>query len=143
MPKTSADEKRLVPKEDNKVSIERHIQVKIIWRNGEVSWVAADALKEQNPWVLVNYAMNNKLTNHPDFSWTLDYMKNRQVVANTATLQALAAKTQGDTRFKFGVQVPKNASHASHLDEVEKIPFGKKVLIRNLILSILLRHSRF
>ena len=97
-----------------------------------MSGVAADALKEQNPWVLVNYAMNNKLTNHPDFSWTLDYIKNKQVVANTATLQALAAKTQGDTRFKFGVQVPKNASHALRLDEVENNTLWKESIDKEL-----------
>ena len=88
----------------------RHVRVKTVWRNGEVSWVAADALKEQNPWILVNCTMNDKLTGYPDFSWTLDYIKNKQVVANTSKLQALAAKTQGDTRFKFGVQVPKTES---------------------------------
>ena len=35
----------------------RQVQEKTIWRSEEVSWTSADALRMQNPWVLVNYTV--------------------------------------------------------------------------------------
>ena len=48
------------------ITKERHVWVKTFWRNGEVSWVSADALKEKNPWILAKYATQQGLSKHPD-----------------------------------------------------------------------------
>ena len=51
-----------------KIIKDRHLRVKTCWKNGEISWVSADALKEQNPWILAKYAMQKNITHHPDFT---------------------------------------------------------------------------
>ena len=100
------------------ISKDHHIRVKTCWKNGETSWVSADALKEQNPWILAKYVMQRKLLKHPDFAWTSLYLKNKQVVANMSSVQALASKSYHGQKFKFGVQIPNNPPHAIHLDSV-------------------------
>ena len=47
-----------------KVLNTHHVCVKTAWKSGEVSWTPMDALKEQNPWVVVNCAMHSGLTSH-------------------------------------------------------------------------------
>ena len=39
-----------------KLSKQRQVRVKTVWRSGEISWTSVNALKLQNPWILVNYA---------------------------------------------------------------------------------------
>ena len=55
-----------------KLQSQRQLRVKTLWHSGEVSWVNAKALKQQDAWALVKYAQQRKLTNHPDFAWTKD-----------------------------------------------------------------------
>jgi hypothetical protein len=86
--------------------------------NGEVTRVSAAALQEQNPWVLVNYARQHKLLAHRDFNWTTDYMKDANVIANLATIANLAQKNSLVPKYKFGVQVPRNARQALDLDNL-------------------------
>ena len=100
------------------ITKDRHIRVKTCWRNGEVSWVSADALKEQNPWIIAKYAAQQGLTKHKDFEWTVNYLESQQVIANAARIQAMTAKSNYGQKFKFGVQIPMNTSHALRLDHV-------------------------
>ena len=62
--------------------------------------------------------MQKKLTNHPDFTWTSLHLKDKQVTANLANVKAMAGKSHHGQRFKFGVQIPHDTSHAIHLDKV-------------------------
>ena len=96
----------------------RHVRVKTCWRNGEVSWTSVDALKEQNPWVLAKYAAQQGLSKHPDFAWTTQYLEDSNIIANETHMQAMAAKSHHGQKFKFGVQIPMNTSHAIHLDGI-------------------------
>ena len=74
--------------------------------------------KNKNPWILAKCAMQKKLTNHPDFAWTSLHLKDKQVMANLANVKAMAGKSHHGQRFKFGVQIPHDTSHAIHLDTV-------------------------
>ena len=51
-----------------KVVQKQHLRVHVLWKNGETSWVAADALKEQNPFVFLPYVKERNLFNHPHFN---------------------------------------------------------------------------
>jgi len=110
----------------------KHVRVQTCWKNGEVSWVAANALKEQHPWVLVNYVTRNSLQNHPHFQWTKDYVKNKHVAVNLAKVKAMAAKTHQGPHFKFGVQIPMNASHALHLDKISNNKLWKESMDKEI-----------
>ena len=89
---------------------ERHVRVKTCWKNGETSWVPADGLRQQNPFVLINYATINKLTKHPDFSWTTKYLDNKNVIAKLANHLVMAGKSHHAAKFKFGVEIPRNVA---------------------------------
>ncbi len=102
-----------------KVSKEKHLRVKTVWKNGEVSWVAEDSLRKQNPWVLLNYIRQYSLQNHPSFSWSKQYLKNKSVITNLTKSLTFSTKSQTGPKFKFGVQIPMNTSHALYLDKIE------------------------
>ena len=93
------------------------VQAKTIWRSGEVPWTSADALSMQNPWVLVNHAVKRNLQHYPDFKWTTNHASDDEELQGLAQQRAMAVKRQQEPRFKFGVQVPQNATHADVLDD--------------------------
>ncbi len=86
-----------------KVSKEKHLRVKTVWKNGEISWVAEDSLRKQNPWVLLNYIRQYSLQNHPSFSWSKQYLKNKSVITNLTKSLTFSTKSQTGPKFKFGV----------------------------------------
>src|SRR5210317_1597132 len=92
----------------------RQVQVKVLWKNGEISWVNANALRLQVPYPLVAYAVRNSLSSHPDFTWTQAFQDN-DLDQHT---QELTTKHNQGPVYKFGIQVPKNAAHAKKLDKL-------------------------
>ncbi len=94
----------------------RHVRIKVKWENGEVGWISADSLAEQNPWLFVSYVRKRKLHNHPDFKWVKPYEEVTEELSNV--LHETAEQSKGISKFKFGVQVPANAQHAINLDKI-------------------------
>ena len=88
-----------------------------MWKNGEISWVSLDALKDQNLWLFVAYAVRRRITKHPDFQWVQKYIKSAPIMANK-TRAAQQPKSSSTPKFKFGVQVLRNAVYAMQLDQV-------------------------
>jgi hypothetical protein len=90
-----------------------HIKVKVLWRNGEQSWERLDAMHLQDPMLLIEYAKENKLYLHPDWSWTKEYVKDHgQVNELRNALKAMKNKP----KYKFGIEVPRSVKHALELD---------------------------
>ena len=112
-----------------KLKKERQVRAKVIWKSGEVSWVNAKALKLQDPQVLVTYALQRDLGNHPDFSW-IQYYTTSSPTPLDHKLQA--AKSHQGPNFKFGVQVPKNAAHARSLDKLNNSTLWKEATDKEL-----------
>ena len=57
-------------------SVQRHLRTKVLWKDGTISWCAADALRLQNPYVYIPYIYQRpSLVNHEDFKWVKDYIK--------------------------------------------------------------------
>ena len=52
-----------------------HTKVKVIWSNGEDTWIRLDALRLQDPYPLITYAVKKRLTKHPDWQWTIDFLQ--------------------------------------------------------------------
>ena len=44
-----------------------HVKVKAVWTNGEESWIRLDALRIQDPYPLITYAIKKKLTRLPNW----------------------------------------------------------------------------
>ena len=103
---------------DIKIVKDKHLRLRTHWQDGIISWVEGDALKEQNPWVVANYAIQRELLNHPDFHWVNHFIKNKYVAAHVDEVKAMVAKTHQGPKFKFGVQVPVNSTHTLKLDNM-------------------------
>jgi hypothetical protein len=58
-----------------KGKLTRTFLAKVHWMNDAHSWVAANAVWLQSPFVLVDYAIQRKLLNHPDWQWVSQYAK--------------------------------------------------------------------
>lgn len=98
-----------------KVTRESHLRVKVLWKNGEITWVSARALKQQNPFVFLLYGLAWKLNKHKHFSWVKDIIQNPDSIFSALKT---STKTAKEVKFKFGVQVSHNMKEAIHLDEV-------------------------
>src|SRR5210317_1038509 len=102
------------PQPTIKLNKQRQVRVKVLWKNGEISWINAHALRHQNPYLLVTYAAENNLSQHPDFTWTQDYQEDDLNHHN----RVLETRHNQGPVFKFSIQVPKNAAHAKKPDEL-------------------------
>ena len=91
-----------------------------------------NALKEQNPWVVISYVSRRKLTHHPDFKWVQKYFDNKNVVAFLSISRVLATKSHHGPRFKFGVQIPMNSSHALHLNKIHNNKLWQEAIKKEL-----------
>ena len=87
--------------------------------------VECNVLKEQNLWVVANYAIQNDVLNHPDFHWVNHFIKNQYVVAHVAQVKAKVEKSHQGPKFKFGLQVPFNSHHALNLDKIHNYVLWK------------------
>ena len=80
VPKAILDHsKRVVPRhvirmntqEKPELRVERneHMRLKLLWKDGSISWIARDALQLHNPFIFIPYVVKRKLFNHKDFKW--------------------------------------------------------------------------
>ena len=112
------------------VTTSKHLRVKTVWQNGEVSWVNASALREQHPWTIVNYALQHNLQDHPRFQWTQAYASSQPTLDQYS--RVMATQSQQGPQYKFGVQIPRNASHAFHLDELNGDHLWKEAMDKEI-----------
>ena len=91
-----------------------HTKVKVIWFNGEDTWVRLDALWIQDPYPLITYAVKKHLTKHPTWQWTTEFIQDDEHMASM--VHAYKASING-VQFMFGVKIPRNVKHALELDK--------------------------
>ena len=97
----------------------RHLRTKVLWKDGTISWCAADALRLQNPYVYIPYIYERpKLIKHNDFKWVRDYIQQQEGINKLFKANRVQNKSSKMPKFKFGVQVPHNPSDAIRLDKV-------------------------
>ena len=85
--------------------------------NGEISWCAADMLRKQNPFIFVPYIINQKLVNHNHFKWAKAYLHQNKAAEQIVKINKVQHNSKMP-KFKFGVQVPDNPTHAMKLDNI-------------------------
>jgi len=69
-----------------------------------------------------------QLTSHPDFKWVNKYLENKQVVAKLSKLTPHINKAVLTQKFKFGVQIPVNGTHALNLDRISNNGLWKEAI---------------
>jgi hypothetical protein len=102
-----------------------HTVVKVIWLNGEQTIERLDEFSRDHPNMIVTYAHDHNLQNKGEFSWTSRYKK----LDKTDTLfsffhmsleqkAVMASRFHGQSKFQFGVEVPRHVAHALYLDKM-------------------------
>ena len=94
---------------------DRHIKVKTLWPNGEKSWTRVDALRVDDPYILVAYATKNNLTEHDDWKWVKQYKDTHEKFIN---ITKSYKTSQSGPRLKFGIEVPMGVKQALMLDSI-------------------------
>jgi hypothetical protein len=73
-----------------------------------------EAVRNDNPTPLVEYAHKSNLTRHPEWEWVKEYSTNDLEDFR----QSFIAKYENTPKYKFGVQIPCSISHALKLDKL-------------------------
>ena len=95
-----------------------HLRVKVLWKDGTISWVAGDAMRLQNPFLFIPYMIKYKLGKHPDFKWVNDYLPMNGKCESI--YRALKTSSSSQPKFKFGIQIPQNVHYARKLDQINR-----------------------
>ena len=107
-------EKHFIRKKGNGT---KQMFVKVVWQTGTSSWQLMNALRYQDPVIIVQYVLRNeKLKKHKWFKWIKHYLDDDDNI--NESVYALAARTDNKNakRIKFGVEVPRSIRHAIQLD---------------------------
>ena len=105
--------------EQHKVGKDRNgnkrILLKVRYADGPKAWHDLDVLRHHDPLLCITYAYRNGLVGKYGWSWIKEYMESDQAFGRMVK----AYKTSRETgrKFKFGIEVPRNAKHASELDK--------------------------
>ncbi len=92
----------------------RWLLVKIQWANDGHTWECPEAIRLQQPKVLVAYALHHSLGHHKDWEWTQEYTKQSEHKAKLT--MALRVAVEHGRKYKFGIEVPQSVAHALYLD---------------------------
>ena len=116
-----------------------HVRIRIVWLNGTRSWTRLSDFQMEHPDMVVNFALENDLTNHWAFKWTKLYIKIRDlekkssIFSDSNEAQAiLATRYDPQGKYKFGVEVPYNTRHALRLDSQNGNDLWKKAIQKEL-----------
>ena len=93
---------------------EMAISLKVTWIGGDKQWVSMDDMRLHDPFLVIRFALRNKLVNKPGWEWTKsciepDKSLNKMVFAYKASRFL--------RNIKFGVEVPQNTRHAFQIDK--------------------------
>jgi hypothetical protein len=100
---------------EHKVCKRRHrrLLLKVGWTEGHYSWIDADPLRIQCPFLIIDYVNRQNLRAHADFRWVCDVSDGN--IREYA--RAFAAVVNKDApKYKFGEIVPRNVNHALQID---------------------------
>ena len=90
------------------------VLVKVAWIGGDKQWVSLDDMRLHDPYMIIRYALINKLTCKPGWEWSKHYLNSDK----TLTKMVYAYKASRFLRnIKFGVEVPQSTRHAIQLDK--------------------------
>ena len=93
-------------------------EVQVVWDHEEPSWEPLCTMRKDDPVTLAQYAKDNDLLRTPGWKWAKNIIKNPSKMIRLAKIFK-NAKAQR-TKYKFGVEVARNAKHALELDKENK-----------------------
>jgi hypothetical protein len=96
-------------------------KLKLQWSNGEKTWETLSDTKRHDISKVLNFALDKNLSNKPGWKWVKSFVEADTKLSDMKSIY-LASKLE--SRFKFGVEVPKTPKHALQLDEKEIMATG-------------------
>jgi len=116
-----------------------HIRLKILWLNGETSWIRLDDFQMDFPEMVLNYAQHHGLQRFSFFRWTQLYQEVRESecenpydVNDPAVRAMLNVQYNPQGKYKFGVEVPFGVRHALRLDSINGNSLWKDAIAKEL-----------
>ena len=103
---------------DEETVKEKHTRILVLFADGEKKWIALDAGVLQDPLPIIEYVRENKLNKKQCFKAVRRMMDDEDVMYNIR--QVYKAKVDKIPKFHFGVEVPRNPTHAALLDKVNE-----------------------
>ena len=100
----------------NETVKDKHVRLKVMFIDGSVKWIAMDAVLLQDPMPIVEYAKRMKLLKDPKFNIVETITKDKDKMQEYR--RAFKAKVSKAPRYHFGVEIPRNVTHAALLDKV-------------------------
>ena len=93
----------------------RSIFYKAEFFDGSRCWIRGEDLKSEDPFIMINHAYTNGYHDQPGFEWIPKYLEAEKEII--ALLKIFNADSPSLKKYKFGVEVPRNKSHALQLDK--------------------------
>ena len=90
------------------------IMIKVCWKNGDVSWQSLNATRHPDPYALLTCALNNDLSNDPNWAWTKEHTDDLDLT--TQIVQAHNATRKSAPKCMFGAEAPQSIKHAIQSD---------------------------
>jgi len=94
-----------------------HSFVRVLWYNGESSWLRQDTLRQDHPYELVQYALRKQLVNKSDWKWIITFLQDDTNFTKTYDPRRIYNLNVNAPRYKFGIEVPRSVKHALMLDQ--------------------------
>jgi hypothetical protein len=109
----------------------RYALARVTWLNDYPSWITIDALRQQQPFLIIDYVIRRpQLLHHPEFRWANDFIADAPALRRAA--HAFRAVTNRTPKYKFGVEVPYSISHALRLDAQNGNNFWRDAIDKEL-----------
>ena len=108
----------------------RRTFVRVLWKQGNRSWISINNLRLHDPIACVIYAIKMKLVGHQQWDWVTDYIQDTETYSNM--IVALKTRQAFQSKYKFGVEVPRSLRHARKLDEQNGNTLWKEAILKEL-----------
>ena len=91
----------------------KEIFFKVEWRDGTRQWVPMNALRLQEPYLVLAYGRDKGILHKPGWEWVDKYLEGDDQLKKVSRIYKMSSTKS----YKFGIEVPKGIRHALHLDE--------------------------
>ena len=91
-----------------------HILVKVLWRTRTRGWIREEVKRTDEPYLLIQFAHNNRLFKEEGWQWVLRYVK---MAAKLPDIRSILNASRNKIKYKFGgVLVPYSVKNALNID---------------------------
>ena len=91
---------------------------------GDKAWMDMDSMRLHDPFSVIRYGAQNKLTTHPQWDWVESFIDNDELCTEMINAYRVSLKPP----YKFGHQVPQSAEEAYQIDDRTKTKEWDKAL---------------